>query len=186
MQVCVLKTDGGPHPPEKWAFATATHLVQVSPNADALLQRDAFLLQMNVADAIEKHYTELQKAEADALALNGDDHLAVPIDPIPYVEAALADVIAAAKGSKWEKHFQSTERKEHESNAFLAPGEEPLEPYPSVQDVMKTVLATHFATAIHVHRSWHADKNPDGPNAQAFRAAHHPGPDNPIVSGRVI
>lgn len=186
MQVGILKTDGGPHPAEKWAFATATHLVLVSPNADSLLQRDAFLLQMKVADAIEKHYTELQKVEADALALHGDDHLATPIDPTPYIDAALADVVAAAKGSKWEKHFQSTERKPHESNAFLAPNEEPLEPYPSVQDVMRTVLATHFATAMHVHRSWHVDKNPDGKNAKAFTAAHHPGPENLITSGQVI
>jgi len=186
MQVGVLKTDGGPHPPEKWAFATATHLVLISPNADTMLQRDAFMLQMQVADAIEKHYVKLQADEAAALATNGDDHLATPIDPTPYIDAALADVVAAAKGSKWEKHFQSTARREHESNAFLAPNEAPLDPYPSVQDVMRTVLATHFATAIHVHRSWRVDKNPDGPNAKAFRAAHHPGLGPNPISAQVI
>jgi hypothetical protein len=181
MPLIFLKTDHGAHPPEKWALATAHNLVLIAPNSDMLIQRAASELQFKVADALVKHYRNLQEAEAGALALHGDDHLATPIDPLPYVDAALADVVAAAKGTSWEEKFKSTERREHEFNVFLAPGEEPLPPYPSVQDVMKSLIASYFAGAIHNARSWHADKHPEGPNAIAFKKAHHPGPTpNPV------
>lgn len=153
MQVGILKTDGGTHPADKWAWATATHLVSVDPNADALIQRNAATLQLRIAEALEGHHGAVQKQERAGLRQNGDDHLATAIDPLPFVEQALADIVAVAKGSRWEPQFND----------------------PAIQDQMRAVLATHFATSQHIERSWHAGRSPDGPNARAFLAAHHPG-----------
>ncbi len=174
MQVYVLKTDGGAHPPEKWAFATATHLVSVSPNADSLKQRDAFLVQMDVAHALEPHHTTVQNTERGNLAAAGDAHLAIPLDPTPHVEEALAAVLAVLHGSAWEKRFEEQDRRA-DAEAGVPSGL-PHYSRPNVLAEMRSVLANHFATSMHIERSWHVDRNPSGPNAQAFRAAHHPGP----------
>jgi hypothetical protein len=42
---------------------------------------------------------------------------------------------------------------------------------PEVQVALAGLIGSHFATAMDIERSWHADKNADHPEARAYRAA---------------
>lgn len=158
MKVKVMVTNGGPHPPEKWSEQTAEQLVDVIqveptyPNYEAALQQKNVLKDKFMA-ALTPHHTKVQGKERGHLSTKGSEHLASDLDPNEYLDEAVAAVNAAVKGSMFEEHFAK----------------------PLVQIFIKSTLAGHFASAMHIERSWHADRNPDDQHARAYRAQHSAG-----------
>lgn len=149
----ILITDGGAHPPDTWAMATADHLVHIDPKAPAARQMAAKKLEMAIAEALIPHHTTVQGAERSALSSVGNAHLLTDIDPSQHLDAAVAAVVSASVGTPWEAHFADR----------------------GVQDVIRGTLANHFASSQHIERSWHCDRNPGSPAAQAWMAVHAPG-----------
>lgn len=149
----VLITNDGDHSPTDWAMATADHLVHVTPGASADVVLEARKLEVAIASALVPHHDKVQTHERGHLAAKGDEHLATPLDPTQHVEEAVQAVIACAVGTRFEAKFRE----------------------PAVQNMLRQQIASHFATSMHNARSWHVDRNPDGPNARAFKAAHHGG-----------
>lgn len=133
MRVSILKTDGGEHSPKQWAFATASRLIEVDSN----VIDDRFLaaqdLQLAITRALIQHHTDVQDTEHAALTANADEHLQTEIDVQAHVDAAFADVIAAAKGTEWESLFQD----------------------PATQANIRQLLAGDFHTAKKIKREWH-------------------------------
>jgi hypothetical protein len=155
----ILATDGGVHPPDKLALATADHLVHVNPKAPAEKQVAARKLEIAIAEALTPHHSVVQGDERVALASIGDGHLDTEVDVAAHVDDALVAVVACAKGTPWEAHFQDAD----------------------VQAVIRQTLGNHFATSKTIERSWHCDHHPESAAARAWKKARHPGapPDAP-------
>lgn len=149
----ILITNGGTHSPEKWADTTAEHIFQVGSAVagDRLIAAKKF--QIQIAEILMPHHDAVQTDAKASLAANAQAHMTKAYDPLAKAEQATAEIVAAAKGTPWEDHFAK----------------------PEVQQVMVQEIGNHFATAEHIERSWHADRNPNTDAAKAFRAAHHPG-----------
>lgn len=150
----ILKTDGGAHPPETWARCTADHLVHTRPDAPALVMIAGQKLEIAIAEALIPHHNVVQGDERSALASIGDAHLATEIDVDRNVEDALVAIVACAKGTLWEAHFQK----------------------PEVQAIVRQTIAKHFRSSKHIERSWHCDRHPESAAAHAWKLARHPGP----------
>jgi hypothetical protein len=148
----IMITNGGPHPPVLWAQATAEHLVQIPPSLTGARRSAALELQLAVAAALEPHHARVQETERSKLAAD-HKHLLTELDGGPHLDAAVAAIQGAARGTEWEAHFADSER---------------------VQ-VIRHELGVHFRTAQHIERSWHCDRNPAHPAAQAYRRLRHPG-----------
>lgn len=147
----VMITNGGPHPPDFWAQATAEHIAPIAPTMTGSRRLDALALQARIQGALTPHHDAVQQAERAAIAAD-PNRLMAGYDPEQHVDEALAAVVAASVGTEWEAHFHD----------------------PAVVDVIRREIGAHFATAQHIERSWHADRNPTLPAAVAFRAQHHP------------
>jgi hypothetical protein len=149
----IMATDGGSHPPDVWAQVTAEHIAPVLPDMSGNQRKLALALQLKIADVLEPHHKRVQDDEKGRLTAD-TAHIMVPPDPEAYLDKAVADVVAAAAGSLWEANFQK----------------------PEFQSLIRLEIGTHFATAQHIEKSWHADRNPAHPAAIEFRTQHHPAP----------
>ena len=156
MKVKVMITNGGTHPPEKWAEQTAEQLVDVIqieptyPNYEVALQ-DKNVLKGKLMEAMVKHHGNVQDRERDQLKASSErlTHDLAPHQS--HLEETLADVNAVFQASQFSAHFAK----------------------PEVQQFVRSTIASHFASAMHIERSHHADRNPDDQHAKAFRAQHH-------------
>lgn len=147
----VMITNGGPHPPDFWAQATAEHIAPIAPSMTGARRLAALALQARIQEALTPHHQAVQDTERGKIAAD-PERLLAPVDPEPHLDAALAAIQAAAAGTEWEAHFRD----------------------PAVVETIRREIGIHFATAQHIERSWHADRNPALPAAVAFRAQHHP------------
>ncbi|MGZ4849805.1 MAG: hypothetical protein ACXV2C_00265 [Candidatus Bathyarchaeia archaeon] len=159
MKVGILTTNGGPHPAWKWAEQSAAQIVdiiQIEPNSLAFDELNAQKtdFEKEISAALLDHHTKVQTHEKDAIVEHGMDRLSHPIAPEEdHLLEAVDRVIAIAKTKLFGSHFSK----------------------PEVQTFVKDTLGSHFSTVRHIERSWHADRNPDAPEAQAFKAQYHPG-----------
>ena len=147
----ILTTDGGPHPADKWATATAEMLVPLDKLTDGHRRNAAKRLQADIADALEPHHQGVHDAERAGIAAAGFDHFGTDFDHTAHTPPAVAAVIAASVGTPWEGHFAD----------------------PTVQAIVAQVISTHFNTSADIERQWHADRNPDHEVAIAYKAARH-------------
>jgi hypothetical protein len=135
MQIGVMITNGGPHPPQKWAEQSADRLVdiiEIEPTAlqyEQALQAKNILREKLVAGLLEPH-TAAQiavraniEAPHDALA---SDHFAKSLHVVQ-------DVV---KGSMFEQHFGK----------------------PEILEFVRQTLLMHFNTVAHIEQSWHRDR----------------------------
>ena len=154
MQTGILVTDGGPHPADKWAEATSSHIVSIADSLSGAKRASAFKLQAAVIDILEKHHGLVQNGEQAKLQAS-PDRLASGLDANDHtdLDQVVGEIVTAAAGTAWAETFALTE----------------------TQTQLKALLASHFHTSMHIERSWHADRNPSLPQAQAFQSRHNVG-----------
>ena len=63
-----MVTNGGPHPPDFWAQATAEHIAPINPDMTGQRRRLALRLQAAIEDALLPHHAAVQEAEQSALS----------------------------------------------------------------------------------------------------------------------
>lgn len=148
-----IKTDGGSHPPETWANITADEilgLIQLGPTASQDIVDAKANLRPKLVAIFTQSHTELQNSERAAL---GKSHkrMNAACDPRPHIEAPLTEFKTIIKDTPFAEHFAN----------------------PEVLEVVGRMIGHHKATAIHIERSWHADRNKNSPEAKAFRAKNH-------------
>jgi hypothetical protein len=148
MNVGCMITNGGPHPPEKWASVTAQKIIDISANAPDALYREARAFQAKIEELLVGHHRLAQEHERVALATEGPDRLVTELDTGAYVPDALDDILAAARGTSFAAHFAK----------------------PETQVYLARVLREHTHSIMHVERSWHADAHPDHEHSKAFKA----------------
>lgn len=159
MKVGILTTNGGPHPAEKWAEQTAAQIVdviQIEPNSlafDALTnQKNAF--ETEIAAALTDTHETVQQHEKAAINEHGFARLSHDITPEEtHINEAVGHVQAIADTKLFGPHFHK----------------------PEVVEFLRHTIGSHFATAKHIERSWHADRNIHAPEAQEFKNKYHSG-----------
>lgn len=150
----LITNDAANHSPADWAAATADRLVQVGPHASATIRSAGMRLEARIIDILAPHHQTVQNAERELLTNKGDphfdaDHFEAHQDT---AEAAVADIVAAAKGTPFETVFASE----------------------AGQQAIRETIASHFATSANIERQWHARRNPTD-RAKAFLDIQHPG-----------
>lgn len=149
----VMVTDGGPHPPDKWAKVTAQQIFDdIETNAPQVGLGEARQFRDELEQLLTQHHGNVQDSERALIARHGDARLSHPLDATPHLPAVAAIVALAAR---------------HSFRDYFA--------RPQTAEYLRHLLSAHFATAMHIERSWHADRNPDSEHARAFRATYHPG-----------
>lgn len=170
MQIGVMVTDGGPHPPEKWAEVTASHIIDISATAPEAKLKEAREFRDKITGILTGHHANNIRRERNKLAAGTDDHFATALDPTETVEEAVAEIIAASKGLSFAAHFEKLE----------------------TQQYLRNAIGSHMATAQHIERMWASDDtdaardhrtkvgipHPDhsGKHLVAYRAQHAPEP----------
>lgn len=142
MDVSVLVTDGGPHPPDKWASvvgARIADLVQIEVASDteaaALARKAKPRFSLDVCDAVEAFFSDVMAAEVAAV---DDGSVAARHSPFSidaFLGPATAAVVAAAGGTPFAGHFA----------------------LPEVQDAVRNILKQYFIEAANIQRSWAFD-----------------------------
>jgi hypothetical protein len=153
MNVGCMITNGGPHPPEKWASVTAQKIIDISANAPDALYREARDFQAKIEELLVAHHRLAQQHERAALATEGPARLVTELDTSAHAPDALDDILAAARGTSFAAHFAK----------------------PETQVYLARVLHEHTHHIMHIERSWHADAHPDHEHAKAFKAAQADG-----------
>jgi hypothetical protein len=155
MSTGILVTNGGPHSADKWAEATASHIVDIADHIAGEKRGAAIKLQAAIIDILTAHHTAVQIGERTSLQTDGHLRLQVPLDPNDHLslDQVVADIITAAQGTPWAAEFDNPESPTH----------------------LKALLKQHFSTSMHIERSWHADRNPSAPESSQFRATHNLG-----------
>lgn len=163
MQVGILATEGGPHSAAQWAVVTAGQIIQIAQTAEGDVASAARRLELKILDILEEAHGAVQRVETDRLREFGGERLLRPMAIAKKVEAPFQAILKATEGTPFTEHFAQDE----------------------VQDRLRRVLGSHFATAMQIERSWHADTNPDLPEAQAFKAAQTEGPEHPAIADHI-
>lgn len=148
MQVGVMITNGGPHSVEKWAEQTSGYIVNIAESIATEKRGAAIKLQAAVIDILEGHHHTIQHGERAKIKEHGHARLQHDLhhDDHVNVDEAVAEIVAAATGTPWEADFNKPE--------FAAS--------------LKLLLVDHYTSNAFIERSWHADRNADAPEAQAF------------------
>lgn len=155
MEIGIMATNGGPHPADKWAETTASHIVTIADSLTGERRGAAIKLQAAIYDILLEHHTTVQSGERDKIKEFGVARLQHDMTPNDHVniDDAVADIVAATKGTAWEADFQK----------------------PDVQEYIKQVLSDHFMQNAFIERSWHSDRNSNTPEGAAFRKQFHQG-----------
>jgi hypothetical protein len=173
MKVGVMITNGGKHPPEKFATECAgqiASLIEVDEAEVAKAHPDmtgeqvkdrVFELNALRAEfegrlmrAFRDHFKAIEAFELAALAAHGLDRLKHPLDvsaDFKNFDDPVSDFVAAAAGTLLADWAAT----------------------PAVQDVVRRTVAAHFHTNVDMHRSHHADAHGHHPVARAYRTARH-------------
>lgn len=134
----IMITNHGTHPPELYAQMLSEQLVSVGNAVVGKRRQTALAMQAKIADAMEVHHKSIRDDEHAALQARVDHHEteAHPDHNADRAQAAMADVVEAAKGTEWEMQFAD----------------------PVFQEQAHAEIARHFATHQHVERSHHRDQ----------------------------
>lgn len=150
-----LITNGGPHPADRWADLTTSTilgLIQIADDADTPEAAAARQAKRELSPKLFKIFMEgcdcVQKEERAALGKEGCKRLVKGLAPHDHVAEVMEKFHDALEFTPFGEHFKK----------------------PEAEAVIKQIIGQHFANAMHIERSWHADKNPDNPDARAFRA----------------
>jgi hypothetical protein len=166
MQVGVMATDGGPHPPEKWAAITAAQIINIAADAgrQATAQNgmpvtldEAQAFEQRVLKILTGHHDMVMQSERDSLKVAGPAGLAAPMTHGDYVDDAVDDIVMLSQATDDDGKQRWPAMAQHFSNA-------------AVVDYLKRLLLEHFHSNMMVERSWHADAHRDHEHAKAFHA----------------
>jgi hypothetical protein len=143
MTIAFMVTDGGPHPPEKWADISAAQImsmIQIAPTADPSAMIAKRELELALFKVLRRLHEQNQEIERETLKKRGASYLQTPLDVVlrVIVKTAVTEVVNAARGSPFAAHFEK----------------------PEVQAHIYNIVGQHFTDAADIERKWYADRNP--------------------------
>lgn len=142
MEVTVMVTNGGPHPPDKWASLAAgkiADLIQIDETSNSDLTVKARKAQprfaLDLADALEPLFatvTQDELARVNSGVVTGRFDAFHPED---YVTAAMTTASAVSGATMFSEHFND----------------------PDVQTIVRRILQETILDATNIERSWAFD-----------------------------
>ncbi len=152
----ILKTDGGPHPLEKWAEATANEIanlvvVDESSTSDAAkaARRAKPRFALDLRDAFEELYGKIRDRTASDLKGDSSKILGLP-DYKKLASSLVSATLGAASKTQFADHFKRPEVVAH----------------------LTKVIEEDVHGIIHERRSWYADVNSANPHVKEWVGAH--------------
>jgi hypothetical protein len=145
----ILITNGGAHPPEKWATSTAERIFDIDSIVAGERRIQAQKFQQSLAALLQPHYQKVQTTERSRLDEDARNMLA-PYDVQGYLDGIMKDIITLTKGTPWQDHFAR----------------------PEVLAMTREVIGGDIATEQHVERMWHADQHPERAESKTYREVH--------------
>ncbi len=138
MSIGFMITNGGPHPPEKWADVTAREiagLIVIEPTAptQAVIDKREFETRLFKLLA-EQHKHTQDRARTGLMEAGHVDHRQLVHDRASVVAEK---VVALAHGTRFGDHFAK----------------------PEVKTFVHNVIGQHFANSVDIERRWHRDRN---------------------------
>lgn len=133
----VLVTNNGAHSADKWAVTTAEMIFPLEDTTivgERLIAAQKF--QTRIAEILSGHHDNNMKEEQSKLD-NNPERFNEEFEHDHHLDAAMDELIQAAQESPWADHFKK----------------------PEVQRAMREIMSQHMASASHVQRLWHADRN---------------------------
>jgi len=176
MQVGILTTNDGLHSADKWALTTTGQIMQAVFSTAAAETIGARKFELELLDILAPHYDKVQKHERGKIEEHGMERLSQPVDPREHCDAVVADIVSAAvkigvvavpdlekppihaEDGKPVYHMKDVDLGEHLGR-------------PEARAALAGMVGAHFASAMDIERSWHADRNADHPEARAYRKA---------------
>ena len=169
MQVGILKTDGGPHPADKWARMTAlmltNHLIDIDDNSSspqAIEAREARdELNLKVYRILKLHHGHVQAIERSAIYVGGNERLSAAEGAEDHVciDDVLTDIVAeASQYPVLAGHFAK----------------------PETQAAIRAQLERDFGSVVKIERDWHAEGHVVAADGKATRR-HDYDPNDPHV-----
>jgi len=141
----VLATNGSPHPPRKWALATAELIID-----DTALYGDRYVaaqqLKLKIAEILATHHALNQIDERTLIAK--DPTIILDGYHFNRLDDAVRDVIQATRLTEWHDHFEQA----------------------AVIGVVTEIIGKHFATAQKIERLWFAETHPDSLLAKTYKS----------------
>jgi hypothetical protein len=143
----ILITNGGQHPTDKWAEATAeaiTDLIEIRDGSESKQAAIARRVKLEIApklfDIFMDYHQALMDAEKAALTKKNSERALLcklhGFDPSDALEAPLAKVNAILADTPFKSHFAQ----EH------------------VQTVLRNIIGQHSADVMHHEHRYHADQ----------------------------
>ena len=152
MEPKVMITNGGAHPPEKWAEISCAEIIAIPADSQSPQAQVGRRLELKVLDILTTYHEHVIAAERAQLDEDGDGRLESPLDGKEHdPEEVVTGIQEAAKGTEWEGWFKR----------------------PEIMQNIRNVLAHHAELAMDVERSWYVDLNPDSKAGAAWREAHN-------------
>ena len=135
-------TNGGPHPPEKWADMTLrpiADLIVIEPTAPVQAAVDKSEFEAALFRLLVDLHQQMQRHERDMLREHGDARLSAPFDDAHdragYTASRISEL--AQRLPRFAAHFDK----------------------PEVRAAVYAIAGQHFSDSMQIERSWHADKN---------------------------
>jgi hypothetical protein len=179
MQVRLMMTDGGPHPPETLAWASAQRIVDdMQENAPNAVYKEVVAIREEIEKIITEHHRLVQDQERSALRNEGSQRLAMPIGTDAYVEDAADDIMSLANDRMNTPLRRMHAQVEGALPRVISRRWPSLGNYfarPETRQYIEDVLHAEFHQVHHIERSWHADAHPDDQHAKAFHAVQRDG-----------
>jgi len=148
----LITNNADTHPPESWALATAQSIIAViGPDVPDTRRIPAMKLQAAIAEMLTPLHAKVQDDEQAELERDPVGRLGAPHDPEPYLGDVVRGIQALAADTPWASEFSD----------------------PDMQNQIRHLVGSHFATAQHLQRVAHAMANPAQPAAKAFLARLH-------------
>lgn len=140
MDVAILVTNGGPHPPDKWASIAASKiadLIQVDNLSDseaaAAARKAKPRFAIAVSEAVEPVFAAIMAAERDGVATGAIASRIDAFNVAGHLDGAVAGIVA--QSGQFSGHFE----------------------LPEVQQVTRKILTQLFLDAANIQRSWAFD-----------------------------
>lgn len=143
MSVSILATNGGPHPPDKWASLSASKIadliqIDTQSNSDAatVARKAKPKFIADLASILEGQFSSVAAAERLSVKSGAVKQRNAPFNIDLNLKDALAAVSETAKPTPFAQHFNLSD----------------------VQKAVSIILKQHFMDAANIERSWAFDE----------------------------
>lgn len=136
----IMITDGGPHPPDKWADVTTQQiadLIVIEPSAQLRAASEKREFETALFNLLISLHDFVQQHERNSLDRNGEPHLLTPVVVHGHADDAAHRVVGLAQRFPlFAEHFSKRE----------------------TRVAVYVILGQHFTDSAHIERRWYADR----------------------------